>query len=212
MTINSLDTPRAELLANSAPENIKLQLLVAWTPALQQAASSFGMQLKDNYVRVCKDLRDRVKSTPAGNSVYSTSFISGWLQQSRSTLSDVMNLYYVMQGIPSVVLFLDESDGRLMVDVATWSLRTGNNNFTVCRCFGCKPAAAGNYAAACDLLYGSAAFAGDIAKSMLSGKKFGMSSTLGTLIELPQIRKEVMDAYSAVEKTLLNTDFKYLMK
>ena len=39
-----------------------------------------------------------------------------------------------------------------------------------------------------------------------------MSSTLGTLIELPQIRKEVMDAYSAVEKTLLNTDFKYLMK
>ena len=31
MTINSLDTPRAELLANSAPENIKLQLLVAWT-------------------------------------------------------------------------------------------------------------------------------------------------------------------------------------
>ena len=212
MTINSLDTPRAELLATSAPENIKLQLLVAWTPALQQAASSFGMQLKDNYVRVCKDLRDRVKSTPAGNSVYSTSFISGWLQQSRSTLSDVMNLYYVMQGIPSVVLFLDESDGRLMVDVATWSLRTGNNNFTVCRCFGCKPAAAGNYAAACDLLYGSAAFAGDIAKSMLSGKKFGMSSTLGTLIELPQIRKEVMDAYSAVEKTLLNTDFKYLMK
>lgn len=212
MTINSLDTPRAELLEISSSSNIKLQLLVAWTPALQQAASVFGVQMKDNYVRVCKDLQSRIKSTSAGNSVYSTSFISGWLQQSRSTLSDVMNLYYVMQGIPTVVLFLNESDGRMMVDVATWSIKTGNNNFTVCRCFDCKAASAGNYADACDLLYASAAFAGDIAKCMLAGTSFGMRSTIDTLIESPEIRAEVENSYCSAEESLLKSDFKYLMK
>lgn len=212
MTINSLDLLRAALLENSSPDNIRLQLLVAWTPALQKAASVFGMQVKENYGRVCKDLRDRVKASAAGNSVYSTSFIGAWLQQSRSMLSDVMNLYYVMQGIPSVVLFLNECDGRLMVDIATWSIKTGNNNFTVCRCFDCKSATAGNYADACDLLYASASLAGDIAKSMLSGSPFGMASTVGTLIESPEIRNDVAEVYGLVEKTLLMSDFKYIMK
>ncbi len=212
MTINSLDLLRAALLESSSPDNMRLQLLVAWTPALQKAASVFGMQVKENYGRVCKDLRDRVKASAAGNSVYSTSFIGAWLQQSRSMLSDVMNLYYVMQGIPSVVLFLNECDGRFMVDIATWSIRTGNNNFTVCRCFDCKSATAGNYADACDLLYASASLAGDIAKSMLSGSPFGMASTVDTLIESPEIRKDVAEAYSVVEKTLLMSDFKYIMK
>lgn len=212
MTINSLDLLRAALLENSSPDNIRLQLLVAWTPALQKAASVFGMQVKENYGRVCKDLRDRVKASEAGNSVYSTSFIGAWLQQSRCMLGDVMNLYYVMQGIPSVVLFLNECDGRLMVDIATWSIKTGNNNFTVCRCFDCKSATAGNYADACDLLYASASLAGDIAKSMLSGSPFGMASTVGTLIESPEIRNDVAEVYSLVEKTLLMSDFKYIMK
>ena len=212
MTINSLDLLRAALLESSSPDNMRLQLLVAWTPALQKAASVFGMQVKENYGRVCKDLRDRVKASAAGNSVYSTSFIGAWLQQSRSMLSDVMNLYYVMQGIPSVVLFLNECDGRFMVDIATWSIRTGNNNFTVYRCFDCKSATAGNYADACDLLYASASLAGDIAKSMLSGSPFGMASTVDTLIESPEIRKDVAEAYSVVEKTLLMSDFKYIMK
>lgn len=212
MTINSLDLLRAALLESSSPDNMRLQLLVAWTPALQKAASVFGMQVKENYGRVCKDLRDLVKASAAGNSVYSTSFIGAWLQQSRSMLSDVMNLYYVMQGIPSVVLFLNECDGRFMVDIATWSIRTGNNNFTVCRCFDCKSATAGNYADACDLLYASASLAGDIAKSMLSGSPFGMASTVDTLIESPEIRKDVAEAYSVVEKTLLMSDFKYIMK
>jgi len=54
--------------------------------------------------------------------------------------------------------------------------------------------------------------AGDIAKSMLSGSPFGMASTVDTLIESPEIRKDVAEAYSVVEKTLLMSDFKYIMK
>lgn len=200
MTINSLELPLAELTANR-PDEVNIQLIVAWTPALQKALSENGIDAIGNYKSFCESLKHRIGVNP----VLSTGFINGWHKCSTGVVNDVMLLYHVMKGIPTIVLFFTEQFGIAAVEVASWGLTTGYNDFSLTRILEGTIPEQDKQEYVAELLYGAAAFSGDTMRRCLTGRPFHFKEMLPLQIKKQPLLRHIELNYKDFDEALNET-------
>jgi len=51
-----------------------------------------------------------------------------WEKPSLGIVTDSMNIFYIMQGLPTIILFLNEQRNKLSVDATLWGFQVGHSN------------------------------------------------------------------------------------
>ncbi len=191
MTINSLQYPIEEL-SHCRPSDIKIQLMVARTAAIDGLTSAWGPAAGHNYRTLCSHIKEKI----GANKLFSTSFINAWCAPSKGVAADTMLLYYIMQGLPTVILFLDRVGDRIAVDVALWSLQTGLDKFMTCRLFETETTESTAISDSYDLLCASAAYCGDALKTGLSLHQSKQGTDIIANIISKDIREKALSEYN----------------
>ncbi len=108
---------------------IKINLLLARTKTLQSLNPRWGIDLKENYNNFSEDFIDFIGK----HEQFNTMWLRIWEKPSLSDVSDSMNIFYIMQGLPTIILFLNESHNRLSIDATLWGFQVGHSNLIMDR-------------------------------------------------------------------------------
>lgn len=103
---------------------IKINLLLARTKTLQSLIPSWGIDLKENYNNFSDDFCDFI----GAHEQFNTMWIRIWEKTSLGIMSDSMNIFYIMQGLPTIILFLMEENNKLVVYATLWGFQVGHSN------------------------------------------------------------------------------------
>lgn len=57
-----------------------------------------------------------------------TSWIRSWNKECVSSLADTMNLHYIMQGLPTVILYPMTRGDKVSIEIASWNYSLGQSN------------------------------------------------------------------------------------
>lgn len=97
---------------------VKMKLMVARTPMV-----SMGMNRKGSYTAFCDFFKNEYIQEYALN--IDCLWLQTWESDCLSAMADTMNLHYIMQGIPSIVLYPIQRGDSLSLETATWSYQLG---------------------------------------------------------------------------------------
>ena len=103
---------------------IKINLLLARTKTLQSLIPQWGIDHKDNYINFSEDFIDFIGK----HEQFNTMWLRMWEKPSLGVVSDSMNIFYIMQGLPTIILFLNEKHNRLTIDATLWGFQIGHSN------------------------------------------------------------------------------------
>lgn len=105
---------------------MKMKVMIARTPFIE-ASCPGSMNLEGNYNDFCKNFGfDYVRGTGLP-----TSWLAAWKKTSRSICAETMNMFYIMQGIPCVLLFPYEENDHIIIESSVWGLSVGLGNLVM---------------------------------------------------------------------------------
>ncbi len=106
--------------------NVEMKVMLARTPVIESYFSD-SVNLEGNYNNFCKNLGyDYLQGCGL-----STSWLAAWKQTSKSVGAETMNMFYVMQGLPCVLLFPYEENNTVVIECSTWGLSAGLGNLVI---------------------------------------------------------------------------------
>lgn len=112
----SVITEQKKLLQRSI---VPLRVIIAKTEI-----SAFNRQFPDvSYAEFCQRLRKDL--TQLGNINVE---IRPWKNKCNSSISEAMNVNYIMQGIPTLIVFPYQLDNTFGIEISTWTFLTGNRS------------------------------------------------------------------------------------
>lgn len=121
--LEEMDQPSVD--SNGVP---KIKLLIARSPLVAN-----GMDKKGTYAMFCDEFKeDMVLQYNLG---IDTLWMRAWERDCVSTMADTMNLHYVMQGIPTVIIFPVQRGGYISIETATWGYQLGQNHMLMDKTF-----------------------------------------------------------------------------
>jgi len=107
-------------------EEVDMKVMLARTPLIESYFSDC-VNLEGNYNTFCKNLGyDYLRGCGL-----STSWLAAWKQTCKSIGAETMNMFYVMQGLPCVLLFPYEKDDGIIIESSTWGLSVGLGNLVM---------------------------------------------------------------------------------
>ena len=96
----------------------EMKLLLARTPLVAS-----GLDRKGAYADYCEDFKDEYLR-PFELNIDSV-WLRSWERDCVSAMADTMNLHYIMQGIPAVVLYPIQRGDTLSLETAAWGYQLG---------------------------------------------------------------------------------------
>ena len=103
---------------------IRINLLLSRTKDLQSLVPSWGIDLRSNYLNFSEDFIDFIGK----HEHFNTMWLRMWEKPSLGIVADSMNVFYLMQGLPTIILFLKEKENKLSVDATMWGFQVGHSN------------------------------------------------------------------------------------
>lgn len=107
---------------------VKMKLMVARTPMV-----AMGMNRKGSYTAFCDFFKNEYIQEYALN--VDCMWLQTWESDCMSAMADTMNLHYIMQGIPSIVLYPIQRGDSLSLETATWGYQLGLTNMAFDKTF-----------------------------------------------------------------------------
>lgn len=112
----SIITEQRKLLQRSV---VTLRVIIA-----QTEVSAYNRRTPEvSYAEFCQRLKKDL--TQLGNINVE---IRPWKKASLSSISEAMNVNYIMQGIPTLIIFPYQIDDTFGIDMSTWTFLTGNRS------------------------------------------------------------------------------------
>lgn len=109
----------------------KMKIMLARTPVMTS-----GMKRRGAYTEFCEFFKNKY-ILKSGLNVDCT-WLQAWERDCMSVIADTMNLHYIMQGIPTIVLYLVQRGKNLSLETATWGYQLGLNSMAFDKTF-CVP-------------------------------------------------------------------------
>lgn len=106
----------------------KIKLLLASTPVIVK-----GMDQKGSYAMFCDEFKEEL--IMKNNLSIDTLWLRSWERTCVSPMGDMINLHYVMQGIPTVIIFPVQRGNYLSIETATWGYQLGQNHMLMDKTF-----------------------------------------------------------------------------
>lgn len=107
-------------------DDIEMKIMLARTPVIESYFSE-SVNLEGNYNNFCKNLGyDYLQGCGL-----STSWLAAWKQTSKSVGVETMNMFYVMQGLPCILIFPYEENDNIIIECSTWGLSVGLGNLVM---------------------------------------------------------------------------------
>lgn len=107
---------------------LKMKLMIART---KLSCESFGLDPRSAYYDFCSDFKeDYLFSLNVDGR-----WLRAWEQNCISPVADTMNLHYIMQGMPTVLVFPMQRGENLSVEVSTWAFKIGLSNMSINKVF-----------------------------------------------------------------------------
>lgn len=97
---------------------VKMKLMIARTPMV-----AVGMNRKGSYTAFCDYFKNEYVQKYGLN--IDCLWLQTWESDCVSAMADTMNLHYIMQGIPSIVLYPIQRGSNLSLETATWGYQLG---------------------------------------------------------------------------------------
>lgn len=106
----------------------KLKLMIARTPLIAN-----GMDKKGMYADFCDEFKeDFIMQYNLG---IDTLWRRGWECDCVSAMADTMNLHYIMQGLPTVIVYPIQRGDTLSIETATWGYQLGQSHMIMDKTF-----------------------------------------------------------------------------
>lgn len=103
----------------------KPKLMIARTkPIISQLTSETKIDVRSAYELFCQDFKDDYLT----NEYFDSSWINSWAKDCISPISDSINLHYIMQGLPTIIVFPFYRGNIISIEVAIWTYYPGKNN------------------------------------------------------------------------------------
>lgn len=102
----------------------RINIMLARTKDLQGLIPAWGIDQKANYSNFAEDFTDYL----GRHEHFNTMWLRMWNKPSLGVVADSMNIFYLMQGLPTVILFLYEMGNRLSVEATIWGFHVGHEN------------------------------------------------------------------------------------
>lgn len=111
---------------NLPTDEKRIHVLMAQTKFFASKPGIVNMAQK-NY----REFVNYVKHGPMLNLPLDTTYMQAWEKTSESLIADSLNLFYIMQGIPTMAIFPTLKDDAVSIEYALWGQAIGNQNLTV---------------------------------------------------------------------------------
>lgn len=173
---------------NQKVEDMKLRLIVANTLVL---SPEYNVSI---YSQLCDELEELLQGY----------FEMQWIQInpkiiSRSTMADALNVHYLLQGIPTLMLFVRRRGGNLVVECAMWTFMQGHGGIMVRPVLSAPAPADGGLDGVLEqtrqMLFGVAAVAGDTFGMLHCGRKPELYYKLSERVSDPALLELVRKCY-----------------
>ena len=96
----------------------EMKLLIARTPLTAK-----GMDRKGSYADFCEEFKEEYLK--AYNLHIDGMWLRAWERDCVSAMADTMNLHYIMQGMPTIILYPIQRGDNLSLETATWGYQLG---------------------------------------------------------------------------------------
>ncbi len=97
---------------------VKMKLMIARTPMV-----AIGLNRMGSYTAFCDYFKSEYVQKYGLN--VDCLWLQTWASDCVSAMADTMNLHYIMQGIPSIVLYPIQRGSNLSLETATWGYQLG---------------------------------------------------------------------------------------
>ena len=106
----------------------RLKLMIARTPLVADT-----MDRKGTYSDFCDEFKEEylLQYNLGMDSIW----MRGWECDSVSAMADTMNLHYIMQGLPTVIIYPIKRGDNLSIETATWGYQLGQSHMIMDKTF-----------------------------------------------------------------------------
>ena len=109
---------------------MKMKLMIARTK-YSSGTYLMDMDKAGAYYDFCSDLKDDYSI----NQSFDGQWLRAWQKECVSPVADTMNLHYIMQGLPTILIFPMKRGKMLSIEVSTWAFQTGQSNMSIDKVF-----------------------------------------------------------------------------
>ena len=103
----------------------KPKLMIARTkPIITHQTTETKIDVRSAYELFCQDFKDDYLT----NEYFDSNWINSWAKDCISPISDSINLHYIMQGLPTIIVFPVYRNNIISIEVAIWTYYPGKNN------------------------------------------------------------------------------------
>lgn len=106
----------------------RLKLMIARTPLIAK-----GMDRKGAYADFCDEFKEDFLMQY--NLGMDSIWIRGWECDCVSAMADTMNLHYIMQGLPTVIIYPVKRGDNLSIETAMWGYQLGQSHMLMDKTF-----------------------------------------------------------------------------
>ncbi len=107
---------------------MKMKLMIART---KLSSETSGLDRSGAYYDFCSDLKEDYLY----NLNVDGRWLRAWERDCISPVADTMNLHYIMQGMPTILVFPMQRGDIFSVEVSTWTFQIGQSNMSINKVF-----------------------------------------------------------------------------
>ncbi|MGM9803760.1 MAG: hypothetical protein ACI308_06230 [Muribaculaceae bacterium] len=173
----------------------QMNIMIAQTVVLSQICKSSAT----NYLAFCQDMK--MMLMPACNG-FSGKWINAWNRTSSNGLVDALKLHYLLQGQPTVILFVDKDNlGNLTCECAIWHFIVGKSDFLTKRL--CSfPIGDAPLEGAKQMLLACAAYVHDCHVACFGNGEKKALPAIDNAITIPELKAHLVDFSDDVQNLL----------